>query len=343
MEAQSETVWRQADKYQVPRIAFINKMDREGADFQGTLQEMKDRLNAAPVPIQIPVGEGPPHLDNAFRGVIDLIDMKMLIFSELGSKTERIEIPEELLDEAQLAREELLDELSRHSDELIKLMLEENEIPTSLIHKVLRIATLEQQIQPLLCGSALDGIGVPPVLDAVSRYLPSPIDKPPVEGTSIKKRKEETEIRKPSPDEPFSGLVFKVIPAKTGDLSWVRVYSGTLKSNSRALNTGKDKKENVAQLWRMQASRREQVESVGTGDIVGIIGLRHSVTGDTLCDPKAPILLETIDFPETVIAMAIEPDSTAERKKLGDVLELMAATRPHLSSHGKRRHRPNAY
>ena len=328
VEAQSETVWRQADKYGVPRIAFINKMDREGADFQAVFDEIKDRLSARPVAIQIPVGQGPPHLAEAFRGIIDLVRMKLLTFSERGDEVTVGEIPAEMNDDAELARHAMLEELSNFSDELMELMLEENSVPEKLIHQVLRDATLQQLIQPVLCGSALDGIGIPPLLDAVAAYLPSPADMPPVEGTTIKKKQEVTEQRKPEPNEPFCGLVFKVIPAKTGDLSWIRVYSGKLKANSRVYNPGKDKKENVAQLWRVQAARRDQVPEVDTGDIVGIIGLRHSVTGDTLCDSKNPILLESIDFPETVISMAIEPDTTAERKKLADVLDLMRRQDP---------------
>jgi elongation factor G len=328
VEAQSETVWRQANKYGVPRIAFINKMDREGADFQRTVDEIRTRLDARPVPIQMPVGQGPPHLSDAFRGIIDLISMKMLTFEEQGTKVIEHEIPAELAEEAAIRRQEMLDALSYMSDSLMMLLLDEKEVPPALIQSVLRTATIEQQIQPILCGSALDRIGIPPLLDAVSLYLPSPADTPPVKGTAVKKRKESDEQRPPSPDAPFCGLVFKVIPAKTGDLSWIRVYSGELKANTRALNPGKDKKENVAQLWRMQASRREQIDHVGTGDIAGIIGLRHSVTGDTLCDTQHPILLESIAFPDTVIAMAIEPESASERKKLNDTLDLMKRQDP---------------
>jgi elongation factor G len=332
VEAQSETVWRQANKYGVPRIAFINKMDREGADFEGTLKEMRNRLEANPLPIQIPVGQGPPHQDNAFRGIIDLIEQKMLTFADVGRTVNRLPIPEDVADDAELARQTLLEELSKHHDELMEKMPEEAEIRPDLIHRAVREATLRQAIQPVLCGSALDYIGIQPLLDAVVHYLPSPADKPPVTGQGIADRKHKgdapAEVRKPSIDEPFCGLVFKVLPAKTGDLSWVRVYSGTLKSNTRVLNPGKDVKENVAQLWHMQASRRDQVPEVETGDIVGIIGLRHSITGDTICDTKHPILLETIEFPETVISMAIEPETTAERKKLGEVLEMMRRQDP---------------
>ncbi|MEW4454633.1 elongation factor G [Bremerella sp. JC817] len=329
VEAQSETVWRQADRYKVPRIAFINKMDREGADFYPVLQEIERRLKANPVPIQIPVGAGPPHLADAFRGVIDLIEMKMLTFGE-GDQDRTIdvqEIPEDYVEKAQQWRTNLLEKLYDHSDELMEMSLGDEPIPTALIRKVLRGATLAREIQPVLCGSALDGIGVQPILDAVTYFLPSPKDVPPVVGTNPAK-KNQTETRTTDPGEPFCGLVFKVLPAKHGDMTWVRVYSGELKPNSRLLNPGRDVKENCAQLWHIQASRKDQVDHVGTGDIVGIIGLRHSVTGDTLCDTRSPILLESINFPETVIGMAIEPESSADRDKLSDTLGMMRRQDP---------------
>lgn len=330
VEAQSETVWRQADRYHVPRIAFINKLDREGANFQGVFDEMATRLQANPVAIQIPIGEGPAHFDNAFRGVIDLVGMKMLTFEE--TKVVRAEIPEELRDEAEMWRDVMLDKLYSYSDKLMELALQEEPIPESLLKRVIRDATLHMQIQPVLCGSALHFMGVPPLLDAVGDYLPSPADMPPVEGIGVdKKGAEQKLLRKPDADEPFCGIVFKVLPAKTGDLSWVRIYSGQLKSNSRALNPGKDKKENIAQLWQLHATKKEQqLELASAGDIVGIIGLRHTITGDTLCDTKSPILLESIDFPETVMSMAIEPESTTERKKLEETLALLLRQDPTL-------------
>ena len=329
VEAQSETVWRQADKYGVPRIAFINKMDREGASFTNTFDAIRDRLGANPVALQIPIGAGPPHLDDAFCGVIDLISMQKMEFSDEGKKVTKTDIPEEMQTEAELAREEMLEKIYNFDDELMELALGGEEIPAEMIHRAIRKATLAHEIQPVLCGSALDYIGVPPVLDAVGLYLPSPAEKPPVVGTVVTKKKGEVqEERKPNAKEPFCGLVFKIVAAKTGDLSFIRVYSGALKANSRVLNVGKDKKENVAQLWRIQASRKEQTDIVEAGDIVGIIGLRHSVTGDTLAESQKPILLESIDFPETVISMAIEPETTSERKKLAEVLDLMKRQDP---------------
>jgi len=344
VEAQSETVWRQADKYNVARVAFINKLDREGADFESVFDEIRERLGANPVVLQIPVGLGPAHLDDPFRGVIDLIGEQLLTFPEgkEGREVVAAPIPDELADNAALWREQLIGELSNYSDELMELALAEEPIPPALMQRVLREATVHQLIQPVLCGSALHGVGVQPLLDAVAAYLPSPLEKPPVEGIdpsgSSKKAKGKKEkgnnestavTRKPDLKEPFCGLVFKILPYKTGDLSWVRIYSGTLKGNSRVLNPARDKKENVAQLWKIHASKKEeQLDSAQAGDIVGVIGLRDSVTGDTLCDTRAPIVLESIDFPETVISMAIEPESTADKKKLVDALDMLRKQDP---------------
>ena len=331
VEAQSETVWRQADRYNVPRVAFINKLDREGASFERVLGEIKNRLGANPVPIQLPVGEGPAHVDNSFRAVIDLVKMKYVTFEDEGKKVNESPIPEELADEAEFAREQMLETLYEYSDEMAELAFEEKPISNDLIRKVIRGATLEGKIQPLVCGSALHGMGVQGVLDSVKYYLPSPLDRPPVEGLNPKKKTNATEQRKPDPKEPFAGLVFKILPAKTGDLYWIRVYSGSLKSNSRVHCPSKDEKENVAQLWQIHATKKDregQIDSIGPGEIVGVIGPRFAVTGDTLCDQKSPILLESIVFPETVIEMAIEPESTSDREKLGETLELLKRQDP---------------
>ncbi len=344
VEAQSETVWRQANKYHVPRIAFINKLDREGADFDAVFEEIGSRLHARPVALQIPVGQGPAHTAEPFRGVVDLVAMQMLSYPEGkdGNTIIRSEIPEDLADEAQHWRERLLESLYDYSNELMELALAEEEIPAALIHKVVREATVHLQIQPVLCGSALHGMGVQGVLNAVAAYLPSPLDMPPVTGFEISAKGKQKGVaasangepakkiqRKPDPAEPFCGLVFKVLPFKTGDLSWVRIYSGTLEPNSRVLNPGQDKKENVAQLWRIHASKKEELlHEAHAGDIVGVIGLRDSITGDTLCDTREPILLESIEFPETVISMAIEPESTDDRKKLAATLDMLRKQDP---------------
>ena len=329
VEAQSETVWHQADKYHVPRIAFINKLDREGADFFGTLEEIHNRLNCKPIPVNLPIGSGPPHLPEAFCGLIDLVRMKKLTFLPKGEGTEIVvdEIPESLFSDALLWRTRLLDQLSLFNDELTELLLGEEPVPEALIHKTLREATVHNLVVPVVCGSALDGIGVQPLLDAVAAYLPSPTDIPPIEGSNPKK-KDVKIVRKPLADEPFCGLVFKIQADRHGDLCYVRVYSGRLKANSRVTNPGKDKKENVPQLWRIQADHRTQVDMVEAGDIIGIVGLRHSITGDTLCDPHDPIILESITFPETVVSMAIEPETSLERKKLADVLDMMKRQDP---------------
>jgi elongation factor G len=329
VEAQSETVWRQADKYHVPRLAFINKMDREGADFHGTLEEIEKRLECNPAVVSLPVGAGPAHTQHPFRAVLDLIELKMLTFDteNQGATVTIGEIPEDLRDDAEMWRGLLLDKLSHHSDELIERMLAEEPIPSDLIHRVLRQATIHNMVVPVLCGSALRGVGVQPILDAVAAWLPSPADVPPVEGVDPKKKNAKI-VRRPDPEEPFCGLLFKVQAERHGDLDYVRVYSGRLKAGSRVYNPGKDKKENVPQLWRIQADRREQVDEVAAGDIVGIIGLKQSVTGDTLCHPQHPILLESIAFPETVISRAIEPETSLERKKLADVLEMMKRQDP---------------
>ncbi len=332
VEAQSETVWRQADKYHVPRVAFINKLDREGADFHGTLDEIRKRLDSNPVAIQIPIGAGPPHMKDAFRGIVDLVKMKMLTFTSesQGATVVEGEIPAEHLEDAQLWRSQMLEQLFDFSNELAELVLAETDVPENLVRKVLRDATVHELIVPVLCGSALDYVGIQPLLDAVAWYLPSPAEMPPIDGLNPKK-KDAKESRKPDVKEPLAGLVFKIQVGRHGEMHFVRVYSGTLEAGSRVLNPGKDKKELVNQLWFIQADRREeQAESVEAGDIVGVIGLKAAITGDTICHTQHPILLESIQFPETVISMAIEPDSSAERKKLHDPLEMLKRQDPTL-------------
>ncbi len=332
VEAQSETVWRQADRYQVPRIAFINKMDREGANFEATVKDMESRLGAHPVVVALPVGEGPSHVNNPFRGTLDLIDMQMLEFTldDKGAEVLRSEVPEDLMADALAWREAMLEELYTYNNELIELAMSEQSIPPDLIRRVIRDATLHGYIQPVLCGSALHGVGVQPVLDAVADFLPCPLDRPPVEGVNPKKP-DQKERRQPKEDEPFCGLVFKILPARTGDLYWVRVYSGLLKANSRVWNPQREKKENVSQLWQIHATKKErdgQVDQVVTGDIVGVIGPRHSITGDTLCDAHHMVQLPSIEFAETVLAMAIEPETASERKKLSATLEMLKRQDP---------------
>jgi len=337
VEAQSETVWRQADRYGVPRIALINKLDREGADFSGTLDQIEQRLAARPLVLQLPLGSGPPHVKDPFRGLIDLVEMQLLTFPKKddprgGDATladvVREPIPEAMVAEADRWRERLVTTLFDLSDEVAELALAEEPIPPELARRVIRDGTISRQVVPVLAGSALDLIGIQPVLDAVAWYLPSPADVPPVEGVDPSKKEPVPVSRPPDPQAPFCGLVFKVVADKHGDMAFTRVYSGTLKAGSRAWNPARGKKENIAQLWHVQADRREQVPEAFAGDIVGVVGPRVSVTGDTLCDAASPIVLETIEFPETVISMAIEPETSLDRKKLADALAMMKRQDP---------------
>lgn len=330
VEAQSETVWRQADKYGVPRICLINKLDREGADFFGTVRQIGSRLSAKPLVLQVPLGMGPPHVANPFRGLVDLISMQLITFSkeDNGATSTQGPIPQELLETATHWRDDLVSTLFDFSDEVAELALAEAPIPCELIRAVIREATIARRIVPVLGGSALDCIGVQPLLDAVASYLPSPADVPDVQGMSLSGKTEIAVRRPPDPNAPFCGLVFKIVADKHGDLHYVRIYSGTLKAGSRVWNPRLAKKENIAQLWHLQADRREQVLLCSAGDIIGVIGPRGSVTGDTLCDAAAPILLESICFPETVISMAIEPETSLERKKLSEVLDMMKRQDP---------------
>ncbi len=334
VEAQSETVWRQANKYGVPRICFINKMDRIGASFERTFEDIKTRLQAQPIAVQIPMGAGSPPDPNALTGIIDLIEMKALYFDpESQGKNFGVEdIPDEHLDRAKKWRQKLVESVALLDDDVLAAYMETEDVPVEQIHRLLRLATIHGQLQPTFCGSSLNYIGVQPLLDAVANYLPSPLDVPPVKGLNPNPKKQDKgpEVRKPSPDEPFCGLIFKIVADKHADLNFVRVYSGVLKSGSRMLNPRTGKKELINQLWHIQADRREKLETdeVEAGDIVGVIGPKEVVTGDTLCDAHKPILLETISFPETVISMAVEPESSADRKALADTLTRLARQDP---------------
>ncbi|MEZ6045766.1 MAG: elongation factor G [Planctomycetaceae bacterium] len=332
VEAQSETVWRQANHYKVPRICFINKMDRIGADFQRTFDEIKSRLEAHPIAVQVPMGAGSAPAPGHLTGIIDLYKMKALYFDaeSKGATMREEEIPEEFLDLAQEWRSTLMEEVAQLDESLVEVYLETDDIPFDQFQSALRAATLRGEVQPLFCGSALDFIGVQPVLDGVADYLPSPLDLPPVQGDDPTGKKAEKLVRKCDPKEPFCGLVFKVVSDQHGEFYFLRVYSGILKSGSRMLNPRTGKKELVSQLRRVQADSREKIETdeVQAGDIIGVIGLKDVATGDTLCDQKHPIALENIVFPETVISMAIEPDSSAERKKLEDVLDKLSKQDP---------------
>jgi elongation factor G len=334
VEAQSETVWRQANKYGVPRLVFVNKMDVVGADFPNVLGEIRERLEGRPVAITIPIGSGSERDSAApFTGIIDLVEMRALYFEpEDRGKSLRTEaLPADLEMEAQAWRERLFDTLTENDeqDRLTSAYLEGRAIDADTIRAVLRDQTLRRVIQPVLCGSGREHIGIQPLLDAVSWYLPSPLDRPPVAGTNPRKAGKE-ERRKPDPKEPFCGLVFKIVADPHGELFYMRVYSGILKANSRVWNPGRDAKELVSKLYHIHAdpNNRDDLVQAPAGDIVALIGLKHSITGDTLCETQHPILLEPIQFAEAVVSRSIEPESSADKQKLVDTLNLLKREDP---------------
>jgi elongation factor G len=327
VEPQSETVWRQADKYGVPRIAYINKMDRVGANFAAGVQTMVERLGAHPVPIQLPIGA-----EADFRGVIDLITMKAIIYKdELGKEQEKVEIPAELAQEAAAAREHLLEEVSHYDDGLLEMILEEAQIPEQRIREAIRKATLEAKLTPVLCGSSFKNKGVQPLLDAVIDYLPSPLDVPPVSGLEMVKGQEQAReaTREPSDDQPFTALAFKIMADPyVGKLTYFRVYAGHLQAGSRVLNVNSGRVERIGRILMMHANEREEVPEVYTGDIAAAVGIKQVMTGDTLADPDAPIQLENITFPEPVIKVAVEPKTKADQEKMSVALGRLAEEDP---------------
>ncbi len=327
VEPQSETVWRQADKYHVPRIAYINKMDRTGADFERGVQTMIDRLAAHPVPIQLPIGA-----EGDFEGVIDLVAMKAIVYKdELGKEQEEIEIPAALADAAAAAREHLLEEVSHYDDDLVELILEEAEIPPELVKQAIRKATLSTKLTPVLCGSSFKNKGVQPLLDAVIDYLPSPLDVPPMTGTELVKGEEgEREVeRKPDDSEPFTALAFKIMADPyVGKLTYFRVYSGRLQAGSRVLNVNSGRTERIGRILMMHANEREEVPEVYAGDIAAAVGIKQVITGDTLAAPDAPVRLETIVFPEPVIKVAVEPKTKVDQEKMSIALGRLAEEDP---------------
>jgi len=327
VEPQSETVWRQADKYHVPRIAYINKMDRVGADFERGVQTMVDRLGAHPVPIQLPIGS-----EAEFAGIVDLVAMKAVVYKdELGTEQEVGEIPEHLAGAAAAARERLLEEVSHYDDGLLELILEEAEISEQRLKQAIRAATLSTKLTPVLCGSSFKNKGVQPLLDAVIDYLPSPVDVPPVVGTELIKG-EETErqvVRKPDDAEPFAALAFKIAADPyVGKLTYFRVYSGHLEAGSRVLNVGTGRSERIGRILMMHANDREEVSEVYAGDIAAAVGIKQVITGDTLAAPDAPIHLEKIIFPEPVIKVAVEPKTKADQDKMSLALGRLAEEDP---------------
>jgi elongation factor G len=327
VEPQSETVWRQADKYRVPRIAYINKMDRVGADFQQGVQTMIDRLGAHPVPIQLPIGS-----EADFRGIVDLVANQAIVYKdELGREQEVVDIPAEMADEAAAAREHLLEEVSHYDDELLELILEEKEVPEDRLKRAIRKATLEIKLTPVLAGSSFKNKGVQPLLDAVIDYLPSPLEVPPVEGVEPVKGEDEGRpaSRRPTEDDPFSALAFKIMADPyVGKLTYFRVYSGKLEAGSRVLNVSTGRTERVGRILMMHANHREEVPSVSAGEIAAAVGIKQVRTGDTLAAPDAPIKLEMIEFPEPVIKVAIEPKTKADQEKMSVALSRLAEEDP---------------
>ena len=324
VQPQSETVWRQADKYKVPRIAFINKMDRTGANFFAAVQSMIDRLGANPVPIQIPIGQ-----EDAHRGVVDLVEMKAIVYKDdLGQDFEVTDIPAELLEQAQEYHHQLIDAVSNFDDEVLEAYLtDENSVTAEMVKRAIRIGTLSDEITPVLLGSAFKNKGVQPLLDAVIDYLPSPLDVPPVQGIDPKTEGELE--RKASLDEPFSALAFKVMSDPyVGKLTYFRVYSGKLKAGDRVLNTTTGKTERVGRILQMHANSREEREEIGAGEIAAGVGLKSTTTGDTLSLESAPIVLESMTFPDPVISVAVEPKSKADQDKLGSGLSRLAEEDP---------------
>jgi elongation factor G len=328
VEPQSETVWRQADKYRVPRIAYINKMDRIGADFTRGVQTMIDRLGAHPIPIQLPIGA-----ESEFLGIIDLVENHAIIYDdELGKEQRVVEIPADLVQEAADAREHMLEELSKYDDGLLEMILEDEEIPAARIKESIRTATLGAHLTPVLCGSSFKNKGVQPLLDAVIAYLPSPLDVPPVEGLEPVRGADNggvPAVRNASDEEPFAALAFKIMADPyVGKLTYFRVYSGKLAAGSKVLNVSTGRTERIGRILMMQANEREELTEVYAGDIAAAVGIKQVVTGDTLAAPDHPIKLEMITFPEPVIKVAIEPKTKADQEKMSVALGRLAEEDP---------------
>jgi elongation factor G len=324
VEPQSETVWRQADRYKVPRIAFINKMDRVGADFFASVQSMVDRLGARAVPVQLPIGQ-----EDHFRGVVDLVEMRAITWDDdLGMSMETGEVPPELAEQANEYHHQLIDAVADHDEELMETYLgDEASVTPEMLRRALRAATLDITITPVLLGSAFKNKGVQPLLDAVIDYLPSPLDVPPVHG--LDPRTEHELSRRPALDEPFSALAFKVMSDPyVGKLTYIRVYSGQVKAGERVLNTTSGKTERMGRILQMHANHREEREDIGAGEIAAIVGLKQTTTGETLAIDTAPIVLESMTFPDPVISVAVEPKTKGDQDKLATALQRLAEEDP---------------
>ncbi|GMQ78586.1 MAG: elongation factor G [Anaerolineae bacterium] len=324
VEPQSETVWRQADQYGVPRICFVNKMDRIGADYQHTIDMIRDRLKANPLPIQWPIGR-----EAEFRGIVDLLTMEAAVWSEedLGTTANIVEIPEEVREDVSRARDLIIENIVETDDELMTRYLDGEEIPVEDLRSALRRATINREVTPVLCGSALRNKGIQRVMDAVVYYLPSPLDVPPITGINPKTGK--SEPRPPRDDEPLAALVFKIVTDPyVGRLAYFRVYSGVLKAGSNVINSTKDRKERIGRVLRMHADHREDLKEVRAGDIAATLGLKFTFTGETLCPRHAPIILESIEFPAPVISTAIEPKTNADQDKMTMALKALSEEDP---------------
>jgi elongation factor G len=322
VEPQSETVWRQADRYNVPRICFINKMDRVGADFERTVQMIRDRLHTVPLVVQLPWG-----VESSFVGVIDLIEMKGLKWDEgMGESWETVEVPEELRAMAEEWRHRLFEQLADHDPELMQKYVHEEEPTADELRRAVRRATLAVEGTPVLCGSAFKNKAIQPLLDAVVAYLPSPLDVPPLHGIGPNG---EDVVRNPSDEEPFSALAFKIMSDPyVGRLTYIRVYSGMVRTGAHVQNSTKDRKERIGRILQMHANHREDKEAAFTGEIMAVVGLKHTTTGDTLCDPANPVILEAMTFPTPVVSVAIEPKTKADQDKLSNALAKLADEDP---------------
>ncbi|MDP9951476.1 MULTISPECIES: elongation factor G [Streptomyces] len=338
VEPQSETVWRQADRYGVPRICFVNKLDRTGADFFRCVDMIVDRLGATPIVMQLPIGA-----EADFTGVVDLVSMKAFVYPEEAAKGEMynvVEIPDNLQESAAEWRGKLLEAVAENDDAMMELYLEGNEPTQEQLHEAIRRITLASKggadsvtVTPVFCGTAFKNKGVQPLLDAVVRYLPSPLDVEAIEGHDVKDP-EKVIARKPSDDEPFSGLAFKIASdPHLGKLTFVRIYSGRLEAGTAVLNSVKGKKERIGKIYRMHANKREEIASVGAGDIIAVMGLKQTTTGETLCDDKNPVILESMDFPAPVIQVAIEPKSKGDQEKLGVAIQRLSEEDPSFQVH----------
>jgi len=325
VQPQSETVWRQADKYNVPRLCFINKMDRVGADFYHSVDTIVSRLKCRPVPIQLPIGA-----EDQFKGIVDLVEMKAVIWRDetLGSEYDTEEIPADLVEKAKVYREQMIEAVSEFDEKLFAKFIEGHAVSNDEIRAGLRKATIALKIFPVICGTAFKNKGVQTMLDAVVDYLPSPLDVPPIEGVDIADPSK-TLVRHASDKEPFSALVFKIMTDPyVGQLAFFRVYSGTLKSGDSVFNVAKGRKERIGRLLRMHANKREEIQEILAGDICAAVGLKTVSTGDTICDDEHPIVLESIDFPMPVIQLAVEPKTKADQEKLGIAIQKLAQEDP---------------